>query len=606
MNQCNPDKAEKMTTKKAIVVFIGGFPIGSKISDIRNFMQGLVERSKFTVMTDSKNCFKGFVFVNFDLLEEATAFADKEFTYQDKSLDLKVMNEQGDFLNESIQNLKEPRKVYVSKLPKHLTKTCLSSLFKSFGPIKDVLIIDRKDRNNNFAYVQFKDTISAKNCVAKKGITTEEGQKYPAYYANPIFSNNMLEMVHLDLKGYISDIQKQIKVYSPKGFGIIQAKILKKGESLVKIDATSKKSKGNQNKAKKNEQGFYVKKDKSQMKIVQEEISGNNSNKDCSSNIQNKCIINNDQNYEKDNGSCNKTHSLSEATYSLDKSIKENHRKQSSEFQTKKKSTFQNDQIKSLEEIASYPNNLITNILNKNPDLSGDQLSKNSFSSNKNYNHQDYKQNYINYNQQEYHQSSINQNQPDYSQNPINYNQNSNYYDYYSNVNNNGHYSNEYSNEHYSNEYNTGKNEVQGCYNTEYQNYPIYDNTNNPQYYTNIEAVPQNSYQNSISQAYNDTETFSYNQYTPNNKTYETNKDENTSYTTQNISNQYNGSLKYYCQDPSSNQLCNHTNFINNKYQQENDCMMNVPSYYNSQSNVYQDNNEYGFRTEKDQKNQIN
>ena len=139
----------------------------------------------------------------------------------------------------------------------------------------------------------------------------------------------------------------------------------------------------------------------------------------------------------------------------------------------------------------------------------------------------------------------------------------------------------------------------------------MYDHTNESQNFTNTQVVPQKSYQNAINHRYDNYEAnqheynnfYGYNYYTPNNQTYETNKDGNTSFTTQNISHQYNDSFNYCFQDPSSYQNGYHTDSINYKYQQSNDYMMNGEQYYYKDNTVIQNKNTNGFEIEKNQKN---
>ena len=259
-------KNKSYSSEKYLVkVLVGGFPLGSKISKIRNFMSSILNNQKFTVIIDNKNCFRGFVFVNFETLGEAVEFTQKEISYIEKNLDIKIIDEQMDFIVDSIENLKEPKKVYVSKLPKTMTKSNLTNLFKLYGTIKDVIIIDRKDREKNFAYVNFHNTDSARSCVSNIGVQTENGSRYPAYFANPIFSKKMLGMIHPLIRKYILEVQNHGKCYSPTSFGKVYENVVNMGEDLVKNKETESKlkkvKKVKQVKNPKIETNHFVKKD---------------------------------------------------------------------------------------------------------------------------------------------------------------------------------------------------------------------------------------------------------------------------------------------------------------------------------------------------------
>ena len=66
-----------------------------------------------------------------------------------------------DFIQNCLEDLRHPKKVYINKIPKNFEKNQIVEAFEQFGEVHQVNIIHRTDRVNNFAYVTFVDSKSA-------------------------------------------------------------------------------------------------------------------------------------------------------------------------------------------------------------------------------------------------------------------------------------------------------------------------------------------------------------------------------------------------------------------------------------------------------------
>ena len=211
---------------KNVTVIVTGFPQKTNKIEVEEFMLNISDGNKFDVKVDSKNYFRGFVYVKFQLLEEAEKFINKEYVFQKKLLNCRISMQYYQFINESIDNLRSPKKVFADRIPKHWSKKEVEKFFDQYGEVDYLSLVDKDHKTVNFAYVTFVESESACNCVKNKLIKLKDKRKIKVEYSNPKFSANMLNKIHPVLRRYIESVQNGAKVYDPKDFIYLQDIVL--------------------------------------------------------------------------------------------------------------------------------------------------------------------------------------------------------------------------------------------------------------------------------------------------------------------------------------------------------------------------------------------
>ena len=80
-------------------------------------------------------------------------------------MDCKLLHNHDNFINESIENTKNPVKVQIEQVPASMNKQALSKMFNQFGIIKELIIVSKENKNTNCVYITFDTHESAKYCV---------------------------------------------------------------------------------------------------------------------------------------------------------------------------------------------------------------------------------------------------------------------------------------------------------------------------------------------------------------------------------------------------------------------------------------------------------
>ena len=142
--------------------------------------------------------------------------------YDNKVLDCKVSLHHTDYITSSLNNIREPKKIFVDKIAKRVTKSDLEKSFMVYGEIEEIILIEKEKRSINFAYISYFDTESARRCVQGPEIKYSAGSKLSVIFARPKFSKKMLLDIPPLLKEYIRQIQKGLKEYDPKDFVNLQ------------------------------------------------------------------------------------------------------------------------------------------------------------------------------------------------------------------------------------------------------------------------------------------------------------------------------------------------------------------------------------------------
>ena len=154
----------------SVSLLVSGFPVGSKISKVENFMQKICGGRNYCIKMTNSQQFKGFTFINFDTLDQAKEFSTQPLFFNAKQLNLRVTSSHQEFVKESLQNIRSPKKIIVDRIPKRITKEFLETFFAKFGEIEHMNLVDRDEKTVNFAYVTFYESSSAKAAVDCKNL----------------------------------------------------------------------------------------------------------------------------------------------------------------------------------------------------------------------------------------------------------------------------------------------------------------------------------------------------------------------------------------------------------------------------------------------------
>jgi hypothetical protein len=159
-------------------------------------------------------------------LKEARDFANQRHVYDDKVLDCKVSLHHQDYITTSLNNIREPKKIFVDKIPKNVAKIYLEKTFGVYGEIEEIILIEKEKRNINFAYITYFDTESAQKCVTAPEPKICAGTRLTVVFARPKFSKKMLLEIPPLLKECIRQIQKGLKEYDPKDFVNLRVEVM--------------------------------------------------------------------------------------------------------------------------------------------------------------------------------------------------------------------------------------------------------------------------------------------------------------------------------------------------------------------------------------------
>lgn len=232
VNSNHSDDEEKQINEY-VKVMVGGFPLGSKISEIRKFLCKRFPVRRINITTDKKNKFYGFVFIKFDKREEAESFTKEDLFFENDKLDVKFAVNNFQFIEECIQNTRHPNKVFIDNIPKNYSKQDVFDIFSRYGKVTDVVCVTKKEKVTNLAHVTFEDTETAKTCVNSDVRGTEDTTYLRVEYGNPKFSSKMLSKIHPLLQNYITEIQEHIKAFNPKDFDNLCNDLINSGQAFI-------------------------------------------------------------------------------------------------------------------------------------------------------------------------------------------------------------------------------------------------------------------------------------------------------------------------------------------------------------------------------------
>ena len=200
------------------VVYLAGFPRISDPQIIEKYMQEICPDADYQVVKSNTNHFRGFVLINFETYYASNLFMQKDHVFQGKVLEASVYNDEKTYIEKCLVTLREPKVIFIDKIPKEVTKEEIQSLCEKFGDIEEVRLIKRYEIPINYAFINYYESESADKCASQGLIETMSGIELEVFYAKPKFSDFKLKKIDPLLREYLVSVKEGLIPYNPKDF----------------------------------------------------------------------------------------------------------------------------------------------------------------------------------------------------------------------------------------------------------------------------------------------------------------------------------------------------------------------------------------------------
>lgn len=211
--------------KEGHIILFKGFPPETGFKDIEDYIKDVCEYLKIKVISKKSN-FYTFAFVYFESAATLQKVLQKKHYYNGIQLETKLPLDRDEHIKQSVQDLRDPRKIFVDKIPKGYTANDIKSIFGNYGKIVSINMFFNNNKPINQANITFQEHHSALACVTKHSFGSKKDKVMTVYYAQPKFSEYMLLSVDARIRSYIRDVQKRKKYYNPREFQILHDVIL--------------------------------------------------------------------------------------------------------------------------------------------------------------------------------------------------------------------------------------------------------------------------------------------------------------------------------------------------------------------------------------------
>lgn len=222
----NPDSQQKKKhkTKAGVVhfdqfvVYLAGFPRISDAKIIEQYMKDLCPDEDYQVVKSNTNLFRGFVLINFKTYYASNIFMQQDVFFQGKQLESSTYYDEKTYIEKCLDTLREPKVVFIDKVPKHVTKEDLEETCSKFGDIEETRLIIRKELPINYAFINYYEYSSAEKCIDQAIVKTPSGTELEVYYAKPKFSEFKFKKIDPLLREYLIAVKEGLIPYNPKDF----------------------------------------------------------------------------------------------------------------------------------------------------------------------------------------------------------------------------------------------------------------------------------------------------------------------------------------------------------------------------------------------------
>lgn len=201
-----------------INILFAGFPHNIQTEDVRVFLSDICGINRFTMIKKHKGRFRGYAFIHVQSQKEADFYTTKEFKFQGKVLDTKVVKQHNEHIKFMIKNLFEPSKLFIRNIPKKFEKNSLKKAYSHFGNILEVLITIQENKIHNNAFITFETHLEAQNCFNSKPLKFGKQFVTKISWARPNLSSYMTCKLNKKVRDHIKLVCKGDQEYNPGNF----------------------------------------------------------------------------------------------------------------------------------------------------------------------------------------------------------------------------------------------------------------------------------------------------------------------------------------------------------------------------------------------------
>ena len=157
-------------------LFVGGLTPEVTSEELGNYFNLYGTVIGIKIVGEAANKSRGFGFVVFKDFNSIEQACSQDHFIRERMVDIMPSEESG--LEDKIRQIKSRKKsykkVFINKVPKHITKKQLSAYFAQFADVIEVLIIIRNKRPFAFSYISFGEKADLLKIVSQPHQITEE------------------------------------------------------------------------------------------------------------------------------------------------------------------------------------------------------------------------------------------------------------------------------------------------------------------------------------------------------------------------------------------------------------------------------------------------
>lgn len=186
---------------------MSGFPYEKNATKIKTFVesQGM---DKSYLKVDKQESFKGIVQIEFTTLKEMNDFISLDYFYEKKLLNCKIPVKKRN-IYDLVESLRRPRKVFINRIPKDISKKKIESLLSEFGEIEEQTYVVREKLEYNYSFVVFRSHEGARKIIEKGKITIDSFTSMTVTYSKNKISKSISNEIKNDsIREYILNMLK--------------------------------------------------------------------------------------------------------------------------------------------------------------------------------------------------------------------------------------------------------------------------------------------------------------------------------------------------------------------------------------------------------------
>ena len=187
-----------------ILVVISGFPPYKSLREVKQRISEMCGNNQ--IVKVFRKYSKFYFCIKFKSQQNAVLFADQEHFLGGKQLLCKVVLSQDQFIEEQFSLFLDPKRIFVSMIPKTTTKNQVRKKLVEFGPIVDLQLNINENSSFNFCFINYIDYESTRKAVDTKTLTIAKGKDVKIIFSKPMVHIKFSELVKHPLDSMINDI----------------------------------------------------------------------------------------------------------------------------------------------------------------------------------------------------------------------------------------------------------------------------------------------------------------------------------------------------------------------------------------------------------------